>query len=303
MDEFKDEITRIPDEYKKWEDIPDGIATKTTLYRDYGLKLAKDQKPVARKKQYNHKGKHVGWYMLYDMNECVPKKKVSEARLQALEKARYMAELLVIQCKECQRHLHNRYHDPIKVTRKEHLEKYQDYVCDFCDDKYRAIEWAKHITTLEGVVVLDTETTDFDGEIIEIAIVDMQGNVVLDQRIKPEGEMNPGAEDIHGISLDDLKDCPTFPMVYEQIKQAITQKIVLIYNASFDTARLQSDCERHELDPIKYGYDCVMLWYAQYVGEWNDYHGNYRWQKLNGGHSALSDCKATLQIIKDMANG
>ncbi|NJL65352.1 MAG: hypothetical protein HC903_30705 [Methylacidiphilales bacterium] len=47
---------------------------------------------------------------------------------------------------------------------------------------------------------------------------------------------------------------------------------------------------------------CAMHYYSQYVGEWNDYHGNYKWQKLPGGdHSALGDCHATLKIIKQMA--
>ena len=45
-----------------------------------------------------------------------------------------------------------------------------------------------------------------------------------------------------------------------------------------------------------------MLEYAKFVGEWNNYHGNYRWQKLEGGdHSAAGDCLATLEVIRTMA--
>jgi DNA polymerase-3 subunit epsilon len=45
-----------------------------------------------------------------------------------------------------------------------------------------------------------------------------------------------------------------------------------------------------------------MLKYAEFVGEWNDYHGNYRYQKLPGGdHTAVGDCRATLKVIKKMA--
>jgi DNA polymerase-3 subunit epsilon len=47
---------------------------------------------------------------------------------------------------------------------------------------------------------------------------------------------------------------------------------------------------------------CAMQWYAQYVGEWHDYWGNYRWQRLPGGdHSALGDARATLSLLKRMA--
>jgi DNA polymerase-3 subunit epsilon len=45
-----------------------------------------------------------------------------------------------------------------------------------------------------------------------------------------------------------------------------------------------------------------MQWYSQWVGEWNDYHQDYKWQRLPGGdHSALGDCKATLEVIRRMA--
>ncbi|NJO78661.1 MAG: hypothetical protein HC827_09085 [Cyanobacteria bacterium RM1_2_2] len=45
-----------------------------------------------------------------------------------------------------------------------------------------------------------------------------------------------------------------------------------------------------------------MKWYSQWVGEWNELHGDYRWQKLpSGDHSALGDCRATLTIIQEMA--
>jgi DNA polymerase-3 subunit epsilon len=47
-----------------------------------------------------------------------------------------------------------------------------------------------------------------------------------------------------------------------------------------------------------------MLAYSKYVGEWNDYRKDFKWQKLQGGdHSALGDCRATLEVIKKMAKG
>lgn len=288
--------------YKKWEDIPDGIATKTALSRDFGMKVGKDQKPVALKTRYNHKGKPDGYYDLYDMSECTPKKKPTEAQIQALEKARYMAELLEVKCSECNETQWGKY-APKTVTRKQWIaDKYDEYICFKCKDKHRAIKWAKHTLTLDGVVILDTETTDKKGEIIEIAIIDLEGNTILNQRIKPQGKVSEGAYYVHGISDEMLEKCPTFDQVYPQIKEAIEQKIVVIYNADFDRARLSGDCKRYDLEPIKFGFDCAMEWYAQYYGDWSDYHDSYKWQPLySGDHSALGDCKATLELIQEMA--
>jgi hypothetical protein len=45
----------------------------------------------------------------------------------------------------------------------------------------------------------------------------------------------------------------------------------------------------------------VMEPYSQYVGDWSDYWESYRWQPLGGGHRAVGDARACLQVIKAMA--
>lgn len=292
-------------EFHKWDDIPDTMATKTTLSKVHGLKLAPDQQPVGTKIKYNHRGKAVGTYDLYAIDEAIPKKKATPAQLAALEKARHMAEKLILKCSKCDRRIEGRY-DWVKVTRKQWIENdYDHYTCRRCDDRAEAIQWAQDILKREDVVILDTETTDLHGEIIEIAIIDIQGETVLNQRIKPQEAISDGAYQIHGISLDDLKDCPTFPEAYPAIKQAIDGKLLVIFNASYDTTCLQRDYARHDLseaDSITMTYNCAMLWYSQYVGDYSRWHGDYRWQALPGGdHSALGDCLATLDLIKHMA--
>ncbi len=289
--------------YEKWDDIPDTVATKTTLSKEHGLKPAKDQYPTGAKKQFKRNGTFTGhYYPLYAIADAEPKKKATEAQLEALEKARYMAEKVFIDCSKCGRSIEGDY-DFYSVTRKTYLsdkERYDNYVCEFCDDKEQPIQWAKDILSQDNIVILDTETTGLDGEIVEIAIIDLQGNIILDQRIKPLGEMYPRAEEVHGISLDMLADKPSFKDVYPLIKKAVQGKKVIIYNAQFDIGILQSDCVANGLDEIKFKSDCAMLWYAQYYGDWNHYYKSYRWQPLNGTHGALGDCIATLELIKSM---
>lgn len=42
--------------------------------------------------------------------------------------------------------------------------------------------------------------------------------------------------------------------------------------------------------------------YAEFCGEWSDYHNSYRWQPLYGGnHRALGDAIAALDLLKDIA--
>ncbi|MEY3871004.1 MAG: hypothetical protein RLZZ338_4898 [Cyanobacteriota bacterium] len=45
-----------------------------------------------------------------------------------------------------------------------------------------------------------------------------------------------------------------------------------------------------------------MEMYAHFYGEWSSYYQDYKWQSLNGGHNAIADCLACLDLIKRMAN-
>lgn len=297
--------------WHKWDDIPDTMATKTTLSKEHGLRLSKGQEPVGAKVQYNHRGKATGgYYPLYAIVDATPKKQISPQQFEALEKARYMAEKLSVKCSKCGDYSLNRYGDLINVTRKQWIAKdYDHYVCGYCKDRNEAIVKANEWLTNPHCVILDSETSGLeDAEIIELAIIDVQGRTLLDTRIKPHRpekilEVNGGrsAYDIHGIHPDALVDKSTFKDMYPKLKQLLTGKTILVYNEAFDIPLLQGLIESEGLEQIEFQSDCVMLWYAQWYGEWNNYWGNYKWQPLQGGdHSALGDCKATLECIKEM---
>ena len=56
-------------------------------------------------------------------------------------------------------------------------------------------------------IILDTETTDLYGEVIELAIINNEGSVLFNHKIKPKEEkITPTAEAIHHISMEMLKD-------------------------------------------------------------------------------------------------
>jgi DNA polymerase III subunit epsilon len=174
------------------------------------------------------------------------------------------------------------------------------------ENRVQAREWAQAVLQDNGVVILDTETTGLHGEAVEIAVIDLAGNVLMNRRVKPVGEMETGAERIHGISMKALENEPAFVDVYNELVAATYDKRVLIYNYAFDSRILRNQCKQASLKDVTDHWhiasDCVMEWYAQWYGEWNDYHGSYKWQRLSGGdHSALGDCLATLEALKRMA--
>jgi DNA polymerase-3 subunit epsilon len=167
-------------------------------------------------------------------------------------------------------------------------------------------------------VILDTETTGLgsDAEICQIAIIDSSGNVLLDQLVKPQKPIPASATAIHHISNEMVKDAPSWLNVNEKVWQLLHGKQVIVYNAEYDfrlIAQSEKACEPLALsDWHTIQRHCAMLHFSEVYGEWNSYHGNYKWQKLetaaryyeqpvNAAHNALGDCLMTLAVCKAMA--
>ena len=157
-------------------------------------------------------------------------------------------------------------------------------------------------------VILDTETTGLgrDAEVIQIGVIDGTGNVLMDNiLVKPTIPIAPDATAIHHITNEMVQDAPSFADVMPQLREVVEGKLLVIYNAQYDMRLLVQSGKAHRvtLSLGIEGFTCVMLQYAEWYGDWNDYHKSFRWQKLQGGdHSALGDCRATLEVIKKMAD-
>jgi DNA polymerase-3 subunit epsilon len=133
---------------------------------------------------------------------------------------------------------------------------------------------------------------------------DREGNVLFNENIKPtrKKRMSQEAVAIHGLTMKALSSCRTFAELAEPLERAIGGKTVIAYNALFD-GRMYAQTLKLAGGYLHRGdWADIMDEYAKYVGEWDDYHQNYRWQRLPGGtHSALGDCQATLELLRKMA--
>lgn len=98
-------------------------------------------------------------------------------------------------------------------------------------------------------IFLDTETTGLDPlqghRIIELAAVEVV-NRRLTQRhfhvyLNPEREIEAGAQEVHGITLEFLQDKPRFADTAEDFLNFVTGAELVIHNAPFDVGFL--NCE------------------------------------------------------------
>lgn len=168
-------------------------------------------------------------------------------------------------------------------------------------ERNSVIERVREALELKDFVILDTETTGLErnDEIIQIGIIDPDGNTLLDTLIQTTRKSIPSASTaIHGITKKDLKDAPRWVHIRKKVESICEGKRVFIYNADFDTRLINQTCDNHSVPYLKLNTVCVMKLWSCIVGEWNDSKGNWKWQRLpDGDHSAIGDCIATLKVL------
>ncbi len=101
-------------------------------------------------------------------------------------------------------------------------------------------------------IVLDTETTGLaheDGHrIIEVACLELHGRRPTGRHfhryLNPEREIDIGATQVHGITLEDLLDKPKFGDIVDELLEFLEGGELLIHNAPFDVGFLDAELAR-----------------------------------------------------------
>lgn len=160
-------------------------------------------------------------------------------------------------------------------------------------------------------MVFDIETTGLnfvEDEILQFSAIDGDGNILLNTYLKPYLKKEwTGATRIHGITNDIVEKAP-YPHEVIPIVRGIFDSAnkLITYGGDFDMTFLKAWglnlCEKEHYD--------VMLEFAPIYGEWDEYHGDYVWQKLTKcaayygykykAHDSLEDVKATLYCYQQM---
>lgn len=160
----------------------------------------------------------------------------------------------------------------------------------------------------DNFVILDTETTGLDehDEIVEVAVIDMSGKVLLNTLVNPIQPIPYEATQIHGITNDDVKTVPRFDIVWNRhLKEILSNKIILCYNSDFDIRMIYQSLEYYDVDYVDIKSECVMLIYTHYCNSdrWISLENASNWEGVSQfqNHRALDDCKLTLGVIKSVA--
>lgn len=155
-----------------------------------------------------------------------------------------------------------------------------------------------HINTLieQRAVVVDTETTDLFGRVIQIAVIDLtSGTTLLDTLVNPCEPIAAAAQAVHGISDADVVAAPAWPDIAGSLWQVLHGRPIVAYNAGYDRDVLVAHAAAYGYPPIvpSSSWVCAMQMRTAF-------NGDVRNRKLGGNHSALGDCLSARDLLHTM---
>jgi DNA polymerase-3 subunit epsilon len=160
------------------------------------------------------------------------------------------------------------------------------------------------------IIVFDVETTGTDRRRDQVIELCVQFGLEAQPerrtwRIKPEVPINPGAQAVHGISMEDLADCPPFSAVAETFRAIIGEAQVLVgYNLAFDIEMVQAEFDRMGAPRLdlngKKIIDPFRLWQQCEPRTLQDAHRRFVGDSFDEAHSASADVAATGRVLAGM---
>jgi DNA polymerase-3 subunit epsilon len=158
------------------------------------------------------------------------------------------------------------------------------------------------------IAFFDLETTGIKvatDRIVEISIVRQQvdGNIKIKTlRINPEMHIPQEVTEIHGISDEDVKDCPTFRQVAHDLVRFLDNCDLAGYNSNhFDIPLLVEEFLRADVDFDLKGRRFVDVQNIFHKMEPRNLSAAYKFycgKDLENAHSAEADTLATFEIMK-----
>lgn len=145
-------------------------------------------------------------------------------------------------------------------------------------------------------VILDTETTGLakKDEIIEISIINLDGEVLLDTFVKPLISISKASFNVHGISDEEVKSADTWDLVWPKVEKIVNNKKIIAYNAQFDIRMIIQSCKHSGIPEPRLRHLCMM----DLVTEWKGYRPKLEsFASKEQDHRALSDCRIILEDI------
>lgn len=168
-------------------------------------------------------------------------------------------------------------------------------------------------------IFLDTETTGLyhtqGHRIIEIAGVELVNRRLTNNHfhvyLNPDRDIDAGAQEVHGITLEFLQDKPRFPEIVDEFLQFVAGADLIIHNAPFDIGFLNAELGKIGRPNIEHGVleiiDTLKLAKEMRPGQRNNLDALCRHFGVDNStrtlHGALLDAELLADVYMAMTRG
>jgi len=162
-------------------------------------------------------------------------------------------------------------------------------------------------------VVLDTETTGLDPtqghRIVEIGCVEIEDRKLTGRNfqvyLNPKREIDEAAMEVHGLTPEFLSDKPEFSEIYQEFCNFVEGSEVIIHNAPFDTAFIDSELNKLRLQKNKLNEYCtildtLVLARDKHPGQRNSLDALCKRYDINNSHRGLHGALLDAEILADV---
>lgn len=174
--------------------------------------------------------------------------------------------------------------------------------------------FAISLTELKKSVIVDTETTGLNttAEIIEIAVIAADtGKVIFNELLWPRGEIDPKAQAVHGISIDELVGKPRYHDIAPRLQGLLAGKTIIGWNIGFDRRLLKQTATQQRCATTWIDHMTTIDIKARYVKQLDiperliHLHSTCQSSGIETAdltpHRALADCRLLYRLIHRQA--
>ncbi len=161
-------------------------------------------------------------------------------------------------------------------------------------------------------IFLDTETTGLYANqghrIIEIAAIEIINRRLTNNSfhfyVNPDREIDPAAQEVHGITLDFLQDKPRFTEIASDFIKFVKDATLIIHNAPFDIGFINMELGLIEKPPIEEVVENVIdtLKMAKDMrpGQRNSLDALCRFYNIDNSHRSLHGALLDAQLLAEV---
>lgn len=159
------------------------------------------------------------------------------------------------------------------------------------------------------MIAFDVETTGKNADVdqiveISMCLYDAGKETSFHQLLKPDVPISKGAQRVHGISMEDLQDSPSFRDVSQEIFDFLASAEVIVgYNVRFDIRFVEKEFARIGREvrlEEKLIVDPFRIWQTLEPRSLGDAHLRFVGTEMENAHRAEDDVRAALRVLRGL---